>query len=546
MSAGKVLPIKGSENRRQPPRTDANDTTGGTFDTDGRRVIQHRNGELPRILDEVARSLAEANANLYRYAGRLARVYQAGEATSGAVRRPVGALMVHPVESAHLVELAGRAARHEKWDSRAGDYVPCDMPRRVADSFLARGHWPEQPELNGFVETPTVTPEGRLIDAPGYDMPTGLFSAYGDIPGYARPPERLTRSDAGRALAKIRELFDSFPFVEESDRSSMLAGVLTALLRRMLPAAPMFAITAPTPGTGKTLLCETLAILATDRRASVLSLGHDDAETEKRLTGVLLAGDAVISIDNIERPLKGDLLCQVTTQQFVRLRPLGGSGMLSIPTHALMVATGNNLAIVGDLKRRVVLVRLDAGTERPEQRTFDRDHLATVSSRRGEIITAALTLVLSYLKAGAPRINGLPSLGGFELWDRMVRRPLVWLGLPDPLQASEGLRDQDPDIEAMRLLFAAWVRVFSAGTPQKVSDVLAESAVQENRYSGFVYINDDLRDALQLICAEKPNSRRLGYWLRAHRDRIVDGLQLKQCGTDGHAKVSKWSVVKCG
>ena len=38
---------------------------------------------------------------------------------------------------------------------------------------------------------------------------------------------------------------------------------------------------------GKTLLLESLAILATNRRASVLSLGHDDADTEKRLTGVL-------------------------------------------------------------------------------------------------------------------------------------------------------------------------------------------------------------------------------------------------------------------
>jgi putative DNA primase/helicase len=129
----------------------------------------------------------------------------------------------------------------------------------------------------------------------------------------------------------------------------------------------LFAITAPSPGTGKTLLCETLAIVATDRRASVMSLGHDDAEFEKRLGGVLLAGDAVISIDNIERALRGDLLCQIATQQFVRLRPLGGSGMLNVPTHALLVATGNNLAIIGDLKRRVLMVRLDAHTERPER-----------------------------------------------------------------------------------------------------------------------------------------------------------------------------------
>ena len=515
----------------------------GSYDATGRRVIRHLAGELPSILDQLGAALAEANANLFRYAGRLARVYQAGEETHGDVKRAAGALLVHPVEPAHLVELGGRAAIHEKWDSRNMAFVPCDMPRRAADCYLARGHWPELPALNGFVEAPTITPDWRLIDQPGYDIDTGLFSAYATIPGYRRPLEKPTKNDALRALETLSSLFESFPFVDASDRSAMLAGVLTAILRRMLPAAPMFAITAPTPGTGKTLLCETLAILATNRRASVLSLGHDDAETEKRLTGVLLAGDAVISIDNIERPLKGDLLCQVTTQQFVRLRPLGGSGMLSIPTHALLVATGNNLSIVGDLKRRVVLVRLDAGIERPEQRTFDTDHLATISARRGEIITAALTLALSYGKAGAPKITGLHALGGFEIWDRMVRRPLVWLGLSDPLKASEGLRDQDPDIEAMRLLFSSWSAIFGT-SPTTVADVVA--AGMETAPMSSNYTNAELRDALQLVCSEKPNSRRLGYWLRAHRERIVDGLQLRQSGTDGHAKVSRWSVIKCG
>lgn len=530
---------KNGKGKRRPVSQKAD----GIYDANGQRVIRHIAGELPHILDQLEDALAESESNLYRYAGQLARIYQAGEAVTGDVRSSSGALMVVPVSAPHLVEVAGRAARHEKWDSRSSAFVPCDCPRRVADSYLARGYYPKQKPLSGFVETPTITPDARLIDHPGYDLPTGLFSAYAEISGYRRPPEKPSRDDALRALEFLRDLFGSFPFVDESDRTAMLSGVLTALVRRLLPAAPMFAITAPTPGTGKTLLCESLAIIATDRRASVLSLGHDDAETEKRLTGVLLAGDAVISIDNIERPLKGDLLCQVTTQQFVRLRPLGGSGMLSIPTHALLVATGNNLAIVGDLKRRVVLVRLDAGIERPEQRSFDTDHLATVSEKRGAIITAALTLALSYLAAGAPRIQGLHALGGFEIWDRMVRRPLVWLGLPDPLAASEGLRDQDPDIEAMRLLFSAWFAAFGSAA-RTVADVVA-AGMETGPMSGD-FTNNELRDALQLVCAEKPNSRRLGYWLRAHRDRIVDDLQLRQSGTDGHAKVVRWSVAKCG
>ncbi|MDZ4254847.1 MAG: hypothetical protein U1A72_19930 [Sulfuritalea sp.] len=500
-------------------------------------IIHHDNGKLPEILDglELALSL-RPELNLYRYAGRLARVHQAADSSDEQIRRPAGAVMVHPVESAHLVELAGRAAKNYKHDARSGEDRPCNFPRSAADSYLARLHWPRLPDLAGFVEAPLLALDGRPIDRPGYDAASGLFCAFGQISGYVRPPQAPTREQALQSFLRLNAMFDAFPFVDEADRVALVAGILTALQRRVLPAAPLFAITAPSPGTGKTLICETLAIVATNRRASVMSLGHDDAEFEKRLGGVLLAGDAVISIDNIERALRGDLLCQIATQQFVRLRPLGGSGMLNVPTHALLVATGNNLAVIGDLKRRVLMVRLDAHTERPEQRSFDRDHLDEIKARRGEIITNALTIVGAYLAAGEPKIAGLYGYGGFEGWDRMVRRPLVWLDLPDPLLAAEGLRDQDPDLEAMRALFTAWHDCkHLAISPPTAADIVAKSEDDH-----------ELREALQVVCSEKINSRRLGIWLRQHRDKIVDGLQLRQAGADGHAKVARWQVSTCG
>lgn len=517
--------------------------SAGGFDANGRRVIRHEPGRLPEILDEIGAALADADSNLFTYTGRLVRIYAAPKSTHNGIARARGALILHPVDSAHLAELAGRAALHERYDARSEAYRVCDCPRRVADAYLSRGNWPELRALAGFIEAPTVTLEGRLIDQAGYDKETGLFLAFECIQGYAPPPTRPTIEQAKEAVCYLLESVIGFPFVDDSDRSAFLAGVMTGLLRRILPAAPMSAIAAPSPGTGKTLIAETFAIVATGRRACVLSLGHDDSESEKRMAGVLMAGDACIVLDNIERPLKGDLLCQVCTQQFVRLRPLGASGMVSIPTHALLVATGNNLSIVGDLKRRVVLIRMDAGQERPEQRSFDRDHLEYVQAHRGELIRAALTIILAYLGAGAPAITSLHPLGGFEHWDRMVRRPLVWLGFPDPLKASECLRDQDPDLEAMRLLFAAWHELYgnTAKTAAEVSAAGIESAPMSATYS-----NPDLHDALYLVCSEKPNARRLGYWLRAHRDRIVDGLTLKQSGADTHTKVARWIVQSAG
>lgn len=518
----------------KPISNDSAKRSAVQFDAQDMPIIFHDNGKLPEILDGIALALSlRPELNTYRYAGRLARVHQVGKSDNENTPRPAGPVVVHPVDSAHLVELAGLAAKHFKHDARSGTDRPCNCPRSTADSFLARLHWPLLPDLTGFIEAPLLAPDGRVIDQPGYDAASGLFCAFGQITGYLRPPAKPTRDQALQAYERLRPMFDGFPFVDDADRVALVAGIITALLRRVLPAAPLFAITAPSPGTGKTLLCETLAIVATDRRASVMSLGHDDAEFEKRLGGVLLAGDAVISIDNIERALRGDLLCQIATQQFVRLRPLGGSGMLNVPTNALLVATGNNLAIIGDLKRRVMMVRLDAHTERPEQRSFDRNHLDEIKAQRGAIITDALTIVGAYLASGEPKIAGLYDYGGFEEWDRMVRRPLAWLGIPDPLLAAESLRDQDPDLEAMRVLFSAWCASNQLALgPCTAADVVLTSDS-----------NHELREALQVVCSEKINSRRLGNWLRGHRDKIVDGLQLRQVGTDAHAKVPRWKVV---
>lgn len=103
--------------------------SGGAFDSSGRRVIRHDPGHLPDIIDQIETALAEApEQNIYRYAGRLARVYKTDEPSDKAVKRPAGAILVHPIESPLLAELATRAARHEKFDARSGGYKPCDCP----------------------------------------------------------------------------------------------------------------------------------------------------------------------------------------------------------------------------------------------------------------------------------------------------------------------------------------------------------------------------------------------------------------------------------
>jgi hypothetical protein len=512
-------------------------------DKSGRPVIYHIAGSGHTAADQVLTAIAKYFPGLLVWAGRLCRIYVIEQPQSGNVRRDAGSLVLVSVVASHLAEMATRSANHKKWDKRLNGEVDIDCPMRIADMLLGRGHWPEIPELLGVIQAPTISLDGRVIDKSGFDRKSGLYCAAApeNLPGYKKFPHAATsgRAKGIQALEILLGLTKTFPFVADEDRTAFIAAILTGLLRRSLPSAPMFCITAPTPGTGKTLLAEIIGILVTGQRPAVLSLGLDETEAEKRLAGVFLAGDSVILIDNVERPLSGDLLCQVTTQPTIRFRPLGGSTVVTVPTNATLLATGNNLSILGDLQRRVVMIRLDANMERPEQRRFDENPLAIAKQRRGELIRAALHIVQSYIEAGSPAIDGLTPYGSFDLWDRMVRRALIWLGMVDPLNTSSAMRDLDPDLEITRQLYSAWREIFA---DEAVTAAQIVSRALEYQAHAQQHAHPELHDALQQVCSEKINTRRLAGWLKRHRDRIVDDNRLVMSGADNHAKVARWKV----
>lgn len=496
-------------------------------------TIKIEDGSLPENVAAVGAALARA-PDLFTFGERFVHLH----------RSEKGAVIV-PVEPAHLMTLAGTYASLFKFDGRSGADRPADCPRRLADAYLARRHFPEHKRLSGVVEAPTITADGRLLDQAGYDPDSGLYVACdpAELPCYPGMNPRPDADDAKAAAELLIDALGTWPFTSEGDRSAALAALIGTVVRRSIPAAPMVGVSATAPGTGKSLLADVISIVATGSRPAVMSLGRSDDENEKRLAGAFLAGDPVIALDNISFPLGFDLLCQVCTQPLARFRPLGGSALVTVPTNAQLIATGNALTITGDLKRRTLLIRLDAGMERPELRRFDRDALEYARAERGRLIAAALTIPLAYLAAGSPAVD-LPPVGSFTEWDRLVRRPLRWLGLPDPLAPAETLREFDPELEASRLLLSAWFDAFNS-KPVSAAEVVA-AALSVGPASGE-YQHPDLREALQLICHEKITARRLGGWLRSNRDRIVDALRAVQAGTDGHSKTALWAVrTDCG
>jgi len=351
-------------------------------------------------------------------------------------------------------------------------------------------------------------------------------------------PEHPTKDEAAAALIILRELLNEFPFADPASLSVALSALISPVVRGALPVCPLHAITAPVAGSGKSYIVDLAAAISTGQLAPVLSAGKNEEETSKRICAALLDGQQIISIDNVNGDLGGDMLCQAVERPVVALRPLGRSELVRVESRATWFATGNNIRLLGDMTRRVVQCSLDPNVERPELRVFNSRPLEAVLADRGRYVAAALVITRAYLVAGCP--DPRPPIGSFESWSRIVRSALVWLGMDDPLQTMENARRIDPVITDLRNLLAAWhSEVGSEGkTTGEIIDIALAVDLHHNR------AHEDLFQAILAVAENRrgdPDSRRLGRYLTGVSGRVAEGLRLHQAH-DTHAKQKVWSV----
>jgi hypothetical protein len=276
-----------------------------------------------------------------------------------------------------------------------------------------------------------LRPDGTILDKPGYDRATGLI--YHPAPGLAVPsiPERPTDDDLRLARALLWEAIGEFPYDGDASRANALGLLLTAVVRPAIPGpVPLALLDAPQAGTGKSLLAEVVARIATGRPAAMMGAPSNDEECRKQITATLMLGGALVVIDNVEHPLEAPSLARALTAETWTDRYLGRSRMLTLPQRATWIATGNNLRLRGDLPRRSYWVRLDAKLARAWQRhEFTHPDLpGWVTEQRGELLAALLTLARAWYAAGRPSVT-VPVVGGFTGWARTVGGILAHAGV---------------------------------------------------------------------------------------------------------------------
>jgi putative DNA primase/helicase len=511
------------------------DATGPRSDL--RPIIRLVAGAYKAIAEDIEAAMIKAGLPIFRRANRLVfPVVRNVEGANGVMTKAAQLEEIGTELMRQFMELAVR--RFERFDVKSNKWMPTKPPEDIARLELARvADWPF-PEIAGVIVTPTIDRRGRLVDVEGFDPSTGLFLAH--LPLMPVIPEQPTKEDAEQALKELKSLLGEFVFVDEASRSVALSGLITPVCRGAIPLAPMHSASAPEASSGKSLLWDTASAIATGRACPVVSAGRTVEELEKRLAAIMLKGQPIVSIDNVNGTLSSDLLCQILERPRVEIRLFGTLKSPDVECRTTWMCTGNNLRVVGDLNRRNLTTRMDTDVERPELRTFAGNPVATVMRERGRYIAACLTIVRAYIVAGMPEKKD--PLASYREWSDMIRSALAWLGQHDPVETMQSMRENDPTLEQRRMMWAAW----PGATEYTAADLikLATPVAGEQSY-GNTTAGKELREALLAVAAGKSgdvNPTRLGCWLRDNQDKQLEGRKLIRVGKDRTNKVL-WAIL---
>jgi len=172
-------------------------------------------------------------------------------------------------------------------------------------------------------------------------------------------------------------------------------------------------------------LATCLALLAGEPSPSMIPPADTEEEWRKRITAFLRHGDRVMVLDNLVRNFSTATLCALLTAERFRDRVLGSSTTVEFPVSALVLASGNNVSLVGDLNRRFMVSRIDPQIERPYSRRFEVNPAAICRNQRMDMVAAGLTL----LRAAACVSDEIASrLASFDDWARLIQDAVLLAG----------------------------------------------------------------------------------------------------------------------
>jgi len=589
--SSKIIPIDRDRVRKKGPSNDGEEPN--------RPVIKIEAGQLPRMVDEGNTALA-AHTNIYQRSGELVTVVREPDRVDTTDRdtrkgreitlRP-GTPRLRNVSAASLRVHLASIANWVKWvpskkkdGEGEGEWAPAHPDSAATAAILdptAAGGWPDIRPIRGILESPALAPSGSLITARGYNEETG----YVLLPSVdvGKIDEKPTQEQARAAMRYLWiELFCDFPYFglgesdpKDTDRSKRyeqackcpdaFVGICALLSMFARPAiegsTPGSVFEAASQGSGKTLQIHAISTLATGRSAGLMTFPThdgkvDEAELEKILASYALAGTRAIAFDNIKGTLGGSALEKaMTAVDSIDLRVLGSSETRTMPWTAIIMFSGNNMAMSDDVTQRVLCSRLESERDDPRSRPskeFRHPRLLDwIREHRAKLIRACLVILRAFIVAESKSDAG--SWGSFEAWSALVPAAIVYAGGPNVLDLRQrGGAVDNGEGAAHAALMRSWpTDVFPKGA--KAGALLKYASFQEEKDieagkappDGLDEFRNALRELTQTPDGRAPSTGTLGFAFRALRGKWREGCKLDG-ERDKHSGIVVWRVVKRG
>lgn len=490
-----------------------------------------------RVVNEAIAAIVKL-PNVYERGGLLVRT--ASNDSTGdkrVIRREVGSPRIELIPMPWVEVLLSKAAEWRKPVRKKWNAV---TPPKWATAAVATAEaWPGARKLTGILETPTVRPDGTILNTPGYDEQTGLF--YRPVGEVDAVPENPTKEEVKTALDGLLEVVCDVPFAAPMHKAAWLAALLTPLCRWLYDGpSPLVLFDASMAASGKTLNARVLGQILLGRTVPTMSWPtSQDSEPERRkqITSIALAGDSLVLLDNIEGLLGGPALNAVLTSTDWRDRLLGITKLTPIlPLTAMWMATANNCTLGRDVARRTLPVRLEPMVERPEERKdFKHPNLeAWAHEERHRLVAHVLTVIRAWCVAGKPQ--PAPKLGTFEGWSSVVRQIVVWLGLPDPVEAQTAARaTAEPEKNESGAYLFHIKDFMGLGNFFSVGGLLDK--VAKNPQAPIHAFFSDVFNGLPTTLVLSKRFSRI-------RGQVYGGLRLVTKVGDSHLKVNVWAVER--
>ena len=423
------------------------------------------------------------------------------------------------------VETEDKKTGETEWASKR-------IPERVGKQIAARASWFGVRRLKAVTPIPLLTTAGPL-QTPGYDALSGVFySKTIDVPRIANNP---SLNDATAAAALLFETVVDFPFASDSHRSAWLASLLTVLARPAIEGpTPLTFVDGNQRGVGRGLLTDLVYLICFgENMPKQASMPTDEAEMSKVMLSIAMRNRPTYNFDNLPSGSKigSPSLDSVLTNGTVAGRILGRSEIQDYPIDTVFFASGNRIALDKntDIIRRLNYINLQSKEEKAERRQdFKHGGEASlrqyVKDRRAALIHAGLT-ILEHARQNDEDLK-LPADGSYQSFSNVVRRAIVLIGEPDPLDTRLDLEMRDETRGELAIVIDALAEIGAVS----VDSGMPASEI----FTKLDSFEDDqplvLSQALQLLAPRGTDNPvvRTGVRLSKHyRDQVCDGRWIR-------------------